>query len=227
MERTFARYPLRLLQVVGHEHRPFLYDIDWGESVSLLNPPRRGGGHIRFRPGAGDHLLSLAPLLRPLIELHWTRMVARINRINVEDDRLHDHLFGAARSTFPKPLRSGLAELQDGVCFYCHDRLGARTQIDHFIPWGRWPNNAVENLVLADACNTYKRDYLPALAHVNVWARRLIAHHRDLVDLATRAALGDRPGAVSVPRAGPAMPTCPPGRRYGPAETNSQTTTHR
>lgn len=185
VERTFARYPLRLLQVVGRENRPFLYDIDWGASVSLATLHADGGGLIRFRPEAGDHLLRLAPLLRPLIELHWTRMVARINRINTEDDRLHDHLFGAERATFPKDLRSGLAGFQDGACFYCGQRLTSRTQVDHFIPWGRWPNDAVENLVLADSCNTHKRDYLPALVHVGRWAHRLVQYRHDLGDLAT------------------------------------------
>jgi hypothetical protein len=187
VERTFARYPLRLLQVVGHEPRPFLYDLDWGESVSLKSLHDDGGGIVRFRPGAGDHLLRLAPLLRPLIELHWARMVARINRINTGDEHLRDHLFGAERSTFPKPLRSGLADLQDGSCFYCGDRLVNRTQVDHFIPWSRWPNNAIENLVLADACNTHKRDYLPALPLVDRWARRMVVDRIELRAIAGRA----------------------------------------
>ena len=184
VERTFARYPLRLLQVVGNLNRPFLYDIDWGESVSLAALHVDGGGLIRFRSGAADHLLRLAPLLRPLIELHWARMVARINRIAIEDERLREHLFGAERAVFPKALRSGLADLQDGACFYCNDRLTNRTQVDHFIPWARWPNDATENLVLADACNSYKSDYLPALVHVDRWARRLVANGAELRELA-------------------------------------------
>lgn len=187
VELTFARYPLRLLQVVGHDNRPFLYDIDWDESVRLADLHDHGGGLIRFRPGAGDKLLRLAPLIRPLVELHWTRMVARINRINVEEDRLHAHLFGAARATFPRALRSGLATLQGGTCFYCHEPLADRTQVDHFIPWVRSPNDAIENLVLADSCNGHKRDYLPALTHVDRWARRLVAHRGDLLDLAARS----------------------------------------
>lgn len=187
VERTFARYPLRLLQVVGRENRPFLYTFDWEESVSLAALHADGGGLIRFRPGAGDHLLRLAPLLRPLIELHWTRMVARINRINTEDDRLHRHLFGAERVRFPRILRSGLAELQDGVCFYCRGRLTGTTEIDHFVPWARLPNDAVENLVLADACNRYKRDYLPAEVHVETWARRNVDRRDDLAGLADAA----------------------------------------
>ncbi len=187
VERTFARYPLRLLQVVGRDSRPFMYDIDWGESVGLTALHAAGGGEIRFRPGAGDRLLRLAPLLRPLIELHWTRMVARINRIATEDERLHSHLFGAERAVFPESLRVGLAELQHGSCFYCNDRLARRTQVDHFVPWSRWPNDAIENLVLADGCNSSKSDYLPGLAHVDHWARRLVESSDDLAGIADRA----------------------------------------
>jgi hypothetical protein len=183
VERTFARYPLRLLQVVGREERPFLYDIDWGPSVGLATLHAPGGGLIRFRPGAGDHLLRLTPLLRPLIELHWIRMVARLNHINTEEERLHAHLFGTERRTFPPGLRGGLSEVQDGICFYCHDRLGGRTQVDHFVPWARWPNDAIENLVLADGCNGHKRDFLPALPHVDRWRQRLESHRADLIDI--------------------------------------------
>ena len=184
VERTFARYPLRLLQVVGHEDRPFLYDLDWGESVSLSALHADNGGLVRLRFGAGDHLLRLSPLVRPLIELHWTRMVAKINRIDTEGERLHDHLFGAERSAFPSALRSGLADLQDGFCFYCRDRLTSRTQIDHFIPWSRSPNNAIENLVLADACNTDKSDYFPSLSHVDRWAQRLVICRDEMAGIA-------------------------------------------
>ena len=187
VERTFARYPLRLLQVVGREQRPFLYDVDWGESVSLTSLHVEGGGWIRFRPEAGDQLLRLAPLLRPLIELHWTRMVAKFNAINIEDERLSEHLFGADRVPFPKLLREGLADMQRGACFYCGDRLVGRAQVDHFIPWSRWPNNAIENLVLADGCNGLKSDYLPAFRHVDRWARRFVGQAGDLASVAEEA----------------------------------------
>jgi hypothetical protein len=180
VEETFARYPLRLLQVVGREHRPFLYDIEWTDSVRLSALHADGGGQVRLRPGAGDQLLRLAPLLRPLIELHWTRMVANINRIDIEEERLRTHLFGTDRTTFPLALRSGLAELQEGRCFYCDDTLQRATAVDHVIPWARQPNDAIENLVLADRCNGAKRDFLPALAHVDRWSRRLSTRHADL-----------------------------------------------
>lgn len=200
VERTFARYPLRLLQVVGREPRPFLYDVDWSESVTLAALHAKGGGVIRFRPGAGDHLLRLAPLIRPLIETHWTRMVARLNRIDLEGERLHDHLFGTSRINFPPKLRAGLLDLQDGACFYC-DRPLKRSEIDHFVPWSRWPNDALENLVLADSCNSHKRDYLPAQQHVERWADRLSRQADDLALIATSCRWeSDRARSVALAR---------------------------
>lgn len=187
VERTFARFPILRLQVVGAEYRPFLYDVDWGESVSLRALHADGGGMVRFRPGAGDQLLRLAPLLRPLIELHWVRMVAALNGLDVEGERLRDHLFGPTRATFPPRLRAGLRELQDDRCFYCDQRLTTRADIDHFIPWSRWPNDTIENLVVADACNGHKSDHLAASDHARRWADRLHHHRADLEQIASSA----------------------------------------
>lgn len=187
VEYTFARYPLLRLQVLGTQHRPFLYDVDWRESVTLKALHAPDGGRVVLRAGAGDQLLRLAPLLRPLIELHWGPMVARLNDIDTEGDQLRAHLFGSTRRTFPPALRAGLTDLQESACFYCGERVGARSQIDHVIPWARWPNDAIENLVLADACNTAKRDHLPGLAHIDHWARRLVTHADHLTALAETA----------------------------------------
>ena len=187
VEHTFARYPILRLQVVGTEYRPFLYDVDWGESVTLRSLHADGEGMVRFRPGASDQLLRLAPLLRPLIELHWVRMVAALNGLDVEGERLRAHLFGTDRARFPAALRSGLRELQNDRCFYCDERLGQRVEVDHFIPWSRWPNDAIENLVLADACNGHKSDHLAASEHVQRWAERGLERGDDLVEISESA----------------------------------------
>jgi hypothetical protein len=45
--------------------------------------------------------------------------------------------------------------------------------VDHFIPWSRTPNNAVENLVVADRrANGDKSDHLAAAALVLRWRNR-------------------------------------------------------
>jgi hypothetical protein len=61
--------------------------------------------------------MRLRPLVRPLVELHWTRMLAEINKVAIVELDLHRHLFGSNRVSPPKALRDGIAALQDGQCF--------------------------------------------------------------------------------------------------------------
>ncbi|MDQ6617457.1 MAG: hypothetical protein M3083_22600 [Actinomycetota bacterium] len=173
VEDTFVRYPIPLLQVVGNRAVPFLYEVDWPEGTSVSELRSDGRDRIRFLDGVSDRLVVLGPLLRPLIELHWTRDIARWTGVATEGERLRTHLFGTDRVAFPKVLREGLAELQGGNCFYCGSRLTRTGQVDHFLAWSRWPNDAVENLVLADRCNGDKSDHLAALEHVERWVARL------------------------------------------------------
>jgi hypothetical protein len=187
VEETFVRYPIPLLQVVGTKLLPFLYHSDWpeGASVRMLRRDRRDV--IRLLPSVVDRLAVLGPLLRPLIELHWTRDVARWSGVVTEDDRLAAHLFGAERVAFPSALRAGLAELQAGRYFYCGEQLPTRPDVDHFLAWSRWPNDAVENLVLADRCNGAKRDHLVAGSHLERWFRRVDDLAADLREIAVTA----------------------------------------
>src|SRR5437870_3987786 len=73
--------------------------------------------------------------------------------------------------------RARSIELQEGRCFYCAARLASRAgqtpDVDHFIPWSRYPDDGLENLVVAHArCNAQKRDFLAAAAHVRHWRAR-------------------------------------------------------
>jgi hypothetical protein len=116
VEVTVAEQPLPRLQAAGSSDTvfPFLYQLSGGpqESFSPARLRRHGprGPAIRL-PGAGDELLRLAPLIRPLAELHWTRMVAEINKVAAAELDLHRHLFGAGRVISPKALRDGIAAL--------------------------------------------------------------------------------------------------------------------
>jgi hypothetical protein len=45
-----------------------------------------------------------------------------------------------------------------------------RGEVDHFIPWTRYPNDLANNFVLAHArCNSDKRDHLAATEHLRHW----------------------------------------------------------
>jgi hypothetical protein len=187
VETTFVRYPIPLLQVVGSRVLPFLYEVDWPEGTSLktLRADRRD--HVRLLPGVADRLIVLGPMLRPLIELHWTRDVARWTGVSLEDAALQAHLFGAGRVAFPASLVAQLRDLQGGYCFYCGEPLAGRGHVDHFLAWSRWPNDAIENLVLADRCNLDKSDHLVTADHLTRWRDRLNDRSTDLRQAATTA----------------------------------------
>lgn len=184
VEDTFVRYPIPLLQVVGTKLIPFLYEVGWPEGTSVAGLRRHGRDAVRFLPGVTDRLVVLGPLLRPLIELHWARDVARWTGVSTEDHRLRSHLFGSDRVGFPPSIRAGLFELQQGRCFYCGDRLASKVEVDHFLAWSRWPNDAIENLVVADTCNGAKSDHLVDGTHLRRWFEHRESHGDDLVELA-------------------------------------------
>lgn len=186
VELTVARYPLVRLQTIDGVPQAFLYDLDWGEDVTLAWLRAGAGAVVRLKPGAGDQLIRLAPLVRPLVELHWVRMVASLNKLGLVEDDLHRHLFGAERIMFPPRLRAGLVDLQEGACFYCGEPL-ATTAVDHFLPWSRWPNDAVENLVIAHpSCNSHKSDRVPGPASLVRWTHRIRDQAGDLATVAAR-----------------------------------------
>jgi len=192
VEVAVAEQPLPRLQAVGSSETvfPFIYDLGWGprESFSVARLRRHGpqGPAVRLLPGAGDELARLGPLIRPLVELHWTRMVAEINGVATAELDLRRHLFGSDRVIPPRTLRDGIGALQDNRCFYCRATLGAAPEADHFIPRVRCGIDAVENLVLADRrCNNDKSDLLPGPPHLTAWASRNQRHGPALAGLAT------------------------------------------
>ena len=70
--------------------QPFSTDIDWRHAA---RPHQPGGGQVRLHPGAGGELIRMTPLIRPLVELHWVRMDATLNRITPVEEDLRRHLF--------------------------------------------------------------------------------------------------------------------------------------
>ena len=114
--------------------------------------------------------------------------------------RLEEHLFGSKRVSLD-PVTSDLCLLHDHRCFYCDaalgDVTGKRVQIDHFIPWARHPDNAIENLVPAhERCNSQKRDFLAAGGHVQRWRDRAERRASDLRLIAERARFEHDPERV-------------------------------
>jgi hypothetical protein len=151
----------------------FLYDdAPFHEGVTARDL-REQTPEVVLRPNVGDWLVSLGGLLRPLVELHWTRAVARFSNEQLPEEHLRQFLFGSDRIDLGA-VGPGLREAQAGRCFYCRRPLPAReAEIDHFVPWSRLPNDALGNLVLADRrCNNDKRDHYADLDLLARWASR-------------------------------------------------------
>jgi len=185
VEWTLIEMPLPRLQTIGLIRDNFIYEIAWDETVRRGDLRRGFDNNIRFKPGAKDYLIQLNGLLRPLIHRKWASMVARINQL--PDSELEDFLFGVERVSSTR-IKASLWEIQEARCFYCSDRIPEphRGEVDHFLPWSRYPDNGIENLVVAHKrCNSDKRDFLAANVHVENWARRFVSDFAGSSDLAT------------------------------------------
>ncbi len=198
VEWKLIEMPLPRLQTIGSVEDVFIYRIGWDRSIEqrrlLVAEYQRGtdggfDGRIRFLPGVAGYFVLLNGLLRPLIQARWAAMVAQIN--GFEEARLGEFLFGASRTSL-LPVRGPLSDLQDQRCFYCGDRLAATPprspEVDHFIPWARYPDNGIGNLVVAHRqCNGAKKDFLAAAPHVGRWVEHGRCRRADLERIAAEA----------------------------------------
>lgn len=192
VEWTLIQMPLPKLQrASGQEHR-FLYEIAWSDDIKhsqvrQYQRDRSGNfdNRIQFLAGVSESLVRLNGLLRPLIHKQWTLKVAQIN--GLPEARLESFLFGSTRAV-TEPVRGPLQELQQERCFYCEERLSSiqdkRPEVDHFIPWARYPDDGLANLVVAhEKCNRHKRDFLAGNAHVKKWLLRNLVARPELDQL--------------------------------------------
>ncbi|MFA9430756.1 HNH endonuclease [Egicoccus sp. AB-alg2] len=197
---TVVRYPIPLLQRFGAsgtsvEDR-FIYDVRWDDGISAGRIHRDDfDDRLHLVDGAGQHLIAIAGLARPVVEREWLRHVARRNPDHVDELRLEAFLFGSERVSL-HAVREPLLALQNGTCFYCGGERGT-WEVDHFLPWARWPDDRLDNLVVAHArCNNDKRAALAAIGHVERWWQRLLPGTRDdqqLQEASTRLAWPRRP----------------------------------
>jgi hypothetical protein len=194
VEWKLIEMPLPRLQIMGQAQRKFIYEIYWDHRVERRDVGRYQAGEastfdnrVLLRPGVGEYLLQLSGLLRPLIQRRWAAMVGQLNRL--QESQLEVFLFGADRAPTAR-VRAGLWEIQGRRCFYCDTRVRepAHGQVDHFVPWSRYPDNGLDNLVVADKkCNGFKSNSLAATEHVTRWARRVAEDSTECAQLADLA----------------------------------------
>ncbi len=191
VEVRLIEMPLAKLQRVAGEDHPWLYALSWDDGAhkpthDSVQTYQRGEDSdfdnvVRLQPGVGECLSRLHSLMRPFVQQEWTRMVAKCSKM--EESKLHGFLFGANRKAL-EAVRQPLADLQQGRCFYCGGRLGMNAHVDHFLPWARFAEDGLANLVVADArCNGNKRDHLPAHSFVEKWRQRTRGQRSELVRL--------------------------------------------
>jgi 5-methylcytosine-specific restriction endonuclease McrA len=193
IEWKLIEMPLPRLQTIGAAVDSFIYEINWDRDIDYreVTAYQRGQGgfdnRVLLRPRVGEYLVRLNALLRPLIHRRWAAMVAALN--HQEDSRLEHFLFGTQRLDLAV-TRGPLWEIQQGRCFYCHERIREPKQshVDHFVPWSRYQENGLSNLVIADVkCNGNKSDFLAATEHMERWLDRFHSASRVSTDLETLA----------------------------------------
>jgi 5-methylcytosine-specific restriction endonuclease McrA len=155
--------PVQHLQYVGRVLVPFLYEYP--------HPP----GKVLLKPRIAFMLRTFHPLIQQLARAGWVRHI-RENRRNAsvigQADGLEAFMFGSSRNALVAASQV-LVKIQSGKCFYCDEKISMAGDVDHFIPWSKYPCDLAHNLVLAHAkCNRSKSDMLAAESHLQRWLER-------------------------------------------------------
>lgn len=182
VEWKLVQMPLPRLQTTGNAQRRFIYEINWDDAISRgavaayqAGEPRTFDNRVLLQHSVGEYFVQLSGLLRPLIQRQWAAKIAHVNHL--EESQLEIFLFGSIRMATAR-VRAGLWEIQDKRCFYCGARICDPTggEVDHFIPWSRYPDDALDNFVVADRrCNGQKSSSLAAADHLRRWSDRFAA----------------------------------------------------
>lgn len=160
VKRVVNEMPLWKLQTVGSERLDFLYDnLDATTKT------------ITLKPGVAFCFRAFYGLMRDLIQGAWVRFVQKLNANDLGNlTDLGTFLFDQERSSLDA-YKNILIDVQERQCFYCHKELQRSMDVDHFIPWSRYPTDLGHNFVLAhSSCNNAKSDYLAAEQHLRSWA---------------------------------------------------------
>jgi CRISPR/Cas system Type II protein with McrA/HNH and RuvC-like nuclease domain len=183
VEKKLIEMPLPRLQYFGQQEQRFIYDIVWDKSITndlksvtayQQQQSSEFDNRIHLVPQAAEYLVTLNRLLRPLIQRTWAFQVARINKLS--ESKLEAFLFQNKRNAIAR-FSKGLSDIQSNKCFYCEKPLGVKPkympEVDHFIPWARYPNDVLANLVVAhSSCNLNKSDHVAAFDHYQHWQER-------------------------------------------------------
>ncbi|AQP98720.1 endonuclease [Pseudoalteromonas aliena] len=175
---TFIKGPLWRLQLLSGQEECFLY------SHTLIGEARKPKS-IRLNVGIDQCFRRFYDLVVHLATTEWLEKVQTIKSnqsLIGPQSQLQDFLFGTNRTAL-KQVAPLLIDIQKGLCFYCQKPLNLTKskakpdskalEIDHFIPFKRYPNDLAHNFVAAHSdCNNSKRDHLAALIHRDRWVEQ-------------------------------------------------------
>ena len=190
VEWKLIEMPIPKLQRLGRgEEDRFLYEYNWTVPVrrSVVSAyqkkaPEAFANSLALKPGVAEGLVRLNGLLRPIFYREWAVRVAKLN--SLPEAGLESFLFDVDRASL-NVVRKPLRELHDNRCFYCDQHISGGAEVDHFVPWSRYRDNGLDNLVPAHGkCNNSKRDFLASADHVECWAERARTRDADLTALA-------------------------------------------
>ena len=187
--RLITAMPLWRLQRLRNEELHFLYE---------RNPT---SDTIRLKCGVAANLRRFHAIIIRLAQSEWLHFIqalpANQGLLGATSD-LGDFLFGADRKAL-RSMTGPLVDAQQRQCLYCQGRVDGG-EIDHFVPWSRYPRDLAHNLVLAHkACNRNKSDLLAAEVHLDRWLQRNERHDAAITNAGLAANIVvDLPGSVSV-----------------------------
>ena len=169
--QTVQVMPLWKLQQIGNGVDYFLYENTEKEDA------------ITLRPGVAYCLREFHSQIINMVQGAWIRWIRHTKKnaaILGESADLGDFLFGSERNNLGAHTRI-LNDLQEHRCFYCSNRISGQGEVDHFIPWSRYPIDLGHNFVLAHkSCNSSKSNMLASIAHLERWVQRNYMYGDDL-----------------------------------------------
>lgn len=171
------------------------------ETLDFLYAPSPIAGLIRLKVGVAANLRRFHAIIVRLAQSEWMHFIQALpgnSQLLGATSDLGQFLFGADRSALIR-MTTPLADAQNGQCLYCGRRV-ASGEIDHFVPWSRYPRDLAHNLVLAHKeCNRQKSDLLAAESHLDHWLKRNQANGPAISEAARTAnIIVDRLATVSV-----------------------------
>lgn len=173
-KRTIKEGPLWRLQILSGSVETFLYKHDKQSKNLILND------------GVAACFRQYYELIISILRSHWLEKIRSMpanQTVIGSDGDLSDFLFGEKRNALSK-VKPVFQDIQKGQCFYCDKPLKQnKSEVDHFIPWAKYPSDLAHNFVLAcHPCNNNKRDHLAAKPHYEKWHVQNIIEYSNQID---------------------------------------------